>query len=553
VRLEGGVALPLLSPQTSQYGVGGGGLLKGGLGLRFFDAHLAVGWLGFSANGRPLGGTLLAGGGVRFKWRSDRSLLSPWLDGDALYSRTGQSNRFAFSVGAGLGVRLGQSRPVLVGPFVRYLQIIDTGEPGRIPADANLLLMGAQIEIAQPGPRKAPDRDGDTVPDSDDKCPDQKGSAKAGGCPDADDDGVPDAEDRCPNDRGSAKAGGCADADDDGVPDAEDKCPNQKGGVKAGGCADADDDGVPDAEDKCPNDRGTTKAGGCADADDDGVPDAEDKCPNQKGGAKAGGCADEDDDGVPDAEDKCPNQKGGAKAGGCADEDDDGVPDAEDRCPGSRGVASVRGCPDSDNDGIPDIEDRCPGAGGPAGAKGCPDDHDGVPDKDDHCPWIAGPKEHHGCPDSDGDGLYDDVDECPNAKGTVSTHGCPTYKGMSVTDEKVELSARIFFEYDSATLSSVSFPVLGEIARALRDRPYLRISIEGHTDSKGSAQHNNELSKARAASVRKYLIETEKISSDRLDSAGFGSTKPIDTNDTDAGRERNRRVEFRILGDESKK
>ncbi len=179
------------------------------------------------------------------------------------------------------------------------------------------------------------------------------------------------------------------DSDNDGVPDAEDLCPHQAGTAR--GCPDADRDGVPDAEDLCPKEPGTAR--GCPDADRDGVPDAQDLCPGMKPGAKPDpnkpGCPlDSDNDGIPDAEDLCPNQKAGDKPDptqkGCpVDEDKDGVPDAEDMCPGQAAGAhpdpSRPGCPlpDADNDGVPDAEDACPKDPGEPNAtdpkaNGCP-------------------------------------------------------------------------------------------------------------------------------------------------------------------------------------
>jgi OOP family OmpA-OmpF porin len=76
-----------------------------------------------------------------------------------------------------------------------------------------------------------------------------------------------------------------------------------------------------------------------------------------------------------------------------------------------------------------------------------------------------------------------------------------------------------------------------------------KVSIEGHASGEGEAQHNLALSKARAEAVRAFLVK-KGISADRLASAGFGETKPIASNDTEEGREKNRRVEFRITKQE---
>ena len=140
---------------------------------------------------------------------------------------------------------------------------------------------------------------------------------------------MPDAEDSCPKEPGTAK--GCPDADNDGVPDAQDLCPGAKPGAKADpqkpGCPlDSDNDGIPDAEDLCPNakvgDKPDPSQKGCpADEDHDGVPDAEDSCPGAAPGAHPDpakpGCPlpDADNDGVPDAEDACPKDVGQERPG----------------------------------------------------------------------------------------------------------------------------------------------------------------------------------------------------------------------------------------------
>jgi hypothetical protein len=117
------------------------------------------------------------------------------------------------------------------------------------------------LAYASPGRPRTPhaaDRDGDGVPDSEDRCPDAAGPAKFGGCPDSDGDGIPDALDKCPQDPGDAANNGCPppDQDGDGVPDAQDRCPTQPGPESTGGCpdVDSDGDGIVDRFDKCPFD-----------------------------------------------------------------------------------------------------------------------------------------------------------------------------------------------------------------------------------------------------------------------------------------------------------
>jgi len=104
----------------------------------------------------------------------------------------------------------------------------------------------------------------------------------------------------------------------------------------------------------------------------------------------------------------------------------------------------------------------------------------------------------------------------------------------------------IFFETDKATLLPPSFPELDHLKTMLDQDPKMKISIEGHTDSVGSKEHNLILSKGRAQAVQEYLLKAG-VDKGRLSTAAFGPTKPLATNDTEEGRSQNRRVEFRVL------
>jgi outer membrane protein OmpA-like peptidoglycan-associated protein len=107
----------------------------------------------------------------------------------------------------------------------------------------------------------------------------------------------------------------------------------------------------------------------------------------------------------------------------------------------------------------------------------------------------------------------------------------------------------IFFETDKADLLPSSFAELNRLADIMKKDGALRVSIEGHTDLTGTAEHNNKLSAARAQSVVSYLIK-QHIAANRLESKGYGSEKPVATNETEEGKAANRRVEFRILKSE---
>ncbi len=106
----------------------------------------------------------------------------------------------------------------------------------------------------------------------------------------------------------------------------------------------------------------------------------------------------------------------------------------------------------------------------------------------------------------------------------------------------------ILFATNSARIRPESTPTLDEIATMLREHPALRIAIEGHTDSQGTAEFNQALSERRAAAVVAYLTGPMGIEPARLESAGFGESSPAASNDTPEGMQQNRRVELVRLG-----
>jgi outer membrane protein OmpA-like peptidoglycan-associated protein len=114
---------------------------------------------------------------------------------------------------------------------------------------------------------------------------------------------------------------------------------------------------------------------------------------------------------------------------------------------------------------------------------------------------------------------------------------------------KGEITVRgvIHFGTNNATIQPDGEQLLNEVADVIIRNPQVRrIRVEGHTDNRGSAQKNLELSKARAESVKAYLIK-QGIDPNRLESEGYGATQPVVPNLTPASRARNRRVAFRIL------
>jgi len=135
--------------------------------------------------------------------------------------------------------------------------------------------------------------------------------------------------------------------------------------------------------------------------------------------------------------------------------------------------------------------------------------------------------------DSDGDGVYDDKDKCPNTpKGTVvDADGCPKIIRLHVQ-----------FDFDKSTVKPAFMPEIQKVADFMKQNPGYSVVLEGHTDSKGSDAYNMKLSDQRAKAVAKAL-ESLGVSAAKVTTEAFGESKPVATNDTDAGRAENRRVD----------
>jgi outer membrane protein OmpA-like peptidoglycan-associated protein len=279
------------------------------------------------------------------------------------------------------------------------------------------------------------------------------------------------------------------------------------------------------------------------DTDRDGILDLDDACPTVPGVASAKGCPDRDGDGIRDDEDACPDVPGVASAKGCPDRDKDGIQDKDDRCADTFGKAEFKGCPDSDGDGIPDVDDKCPQKPGIPALAGCPDqDGDGIADDDDKCPTKAGPAKTQGCPDRDGDGVLDDDDKCPDVPGVKEEQGCLPAAVQKFTGA-IE---GILFQTGSAKIKKQSFVILDKAVAVLKQYDFVKLRIEGHTDSDGPDDANMKLSKARAESVRDY-ITSKGVAAERLQAEGFGETKPKAPNDNKKNKALNRRIEFTAI------
>ena len=184
-------------------------------------------------------------------------------------------------------------------------------------------------------------------------------------------------------------------------------------------------------------------------------------------------------------------------------------------------AAAVAG--DSDNDGVPDNRDAC--ANTPAGTR----------------------VDSRGCElDSDRDGVVDSRDKCPDTPTTlaVDADGCPI---LERAQRRVEL--KVNFDFDKSDVKPQYDREIGEFADFMETYSNTNVLIEGHTDSRGSDQYNQGLSERRANAVRDELVNEHNISAGRIDTIGYGEGRPVDTNDTDAARANNRRIEAVISVD----
>ena len=221
------------------------------------------------------------------------------------------------------------------------------------------------------------------------------------------------------------------------------------------------------------------------------------------------------------------------------DPDGDGIAGAADKCPDvaedKDGFEDEDGCPDPDNDkdGIPDAQDKCPNQ---------PETVNGIDDED-------------GCPetDPDGDGILGSRDKCPDEPETKNGYkdddGCPDEVPQAVKKFTGVIEG-INFKTGQATILPGSYPILDRAVAVLKEYPDIRIEISGHTDSRGKADYNRDLSQRRADAVKVYFIG-KGIETSRLTTVGYGMDRPIADNGTESGRSKNRRTEFRLLmGDE---
>lgn len=151
--------------------------------------------------------------------------------------------------------------------------------------------------------------------------------------------------------------------------------------------------------------------------------------------------------------------------------------------------------------------------------------------------------------DSDGDGVSDKFDKCPNTPaGTqVDGSGCPIkFPEPEVIKQDLaqgEYFAPIQFEFDSSVLKTESYATLDRLAKELRDTDG-SVTLDGYASSEGSEAYNLNLSKDRANAVRQYLVNAG-VAASKITANGYGEANPVASNDTEAGRIQNRRVEIK--------
>jgi OOP family OmpA-OmpF porin len=220
------------------------------------------------------------------------------------------------------------------------------------------------------------------------------------------------------------------------------------------------------------------------------------------------------------------------------DPDGDGILGKDDKCPekpeDKDAYEDEDGCPELDNDGdeIPDALDKCPMK---------PETKNGI-DDDDGCPEE----------DKDGDGIIGSRDHCPeqpeNKNNYQDEDGCPDEIPQAVKKFTGVIEG-INFKTGSNTILPGSYGTLDRAVAVLKEFTDVRLEISGHTDSRGKADYNRDLSQRRADAVKNYFI-ANGIDGGRLTSVGFGLDRPICDNTTAAGRAKNRRTEFRLISAE---
>ena len=235
------------------------------------------------------------------------------------------------------------------------------------------------------------------------------------------------------------------------------------------------------------------------------------------------------------------------------DFDGDGFAGDADRCPYEPetfdGFEDHDGCPDldDDGDGIADLVDLCPTQPGIAAKAGCPaidTDGDGLDDAADACPTLPGSRDADGCPEPR------DSEQWRSRFAVMTAGECEPDDAEctpSTRDVEEPFPEAVFFPTGQSRFKPDEHPLLERLAnKMLEDRSIVMLYVEGHTDSIGDAEFNQELSRSRAQTVYDVLIR-RGVEAQRLEVRPYGESRPIASNDTAQGRTRNRRVAFQMV------
>ncbi|MCY1294844.1 Outer membrane porin F [compost metagenome] len=146
------------------------------------------------------------------------------------------------------------------------------------------------------------------------------------------------------------------------------------------------------------------------------------------------------------------------------------------------------------------------------------------------------------CADSDNDGVCDNVDKCPDtpANVTVDADGCPAVA------ETVRVELDVKFDFDKSVVKEESYGDIKNLADFMQQYPATTTTVEGHTDSVGTDAYNQKLSERRADAVKDVLVNQYGVGAERVDSVGYGESRPVADNATADGRAVNRRVEAEV-------
>lgn len=140
-------------------------------------------------------------------------------------------------------------------------------------------------------------------------------------------------------------------------------------------------------------------------------------------------------------------------------------------------------------------------------------------------------------------GSYMDRQEQEMRQALAATEAANIQRTQDVL--AVTFKSDVLFDFDSSTLKPGASSELDRVAQVLNRYPETRITVEGHTDAIGSLQYNQQLSERRALSVKEALV-SRGVHPARISTMGYGETRPIASNDSEAGRQLNRRVTILI-------